>query len=191
MKVGLLFGTFNPVHNGHLVIAGYFSEFTDLEEVWMIVSPHNPLKSSSSLLEDVERLKLVQLAIGRNKKIRAVDVEFKMPRPSYTINTLQHLEAKYSEHKFVLILGEDNLETFAKWKDYKKILEGFSVYTYPRPHARKSNLHRHPKVKLFKDVPLMDISATFIRKSIAQGKDVRYMMPAAVWNRIMKMGFYR
>ena len=191
MKIGLLFGTFNPVHNGHLVIAGYFSEFTDLNEVWIIVSPHNPLKSQPSLLEDIHRLKLVQLAVGKSKKIKVSNVEFKLSRPSYTLNTLMHLKAKFPKDKFVLIIGEDNLETFDKWKDYKKILEGFELYTYPRSDVSKTKMHKHAKVKLFKDVPLMNISATFIRNAIAQGKDVRYMMAPSVWKYISDKKFYQ
>jgi nicotinate-nucleotide adenylyltransferase len=191
MKIGLLFGTFNPIHNGHLVIAGYFSEFTDLDEVWIVVSPHNPLKSSPSLLQDLYRLQLVRLAVGINKKIKVSDVEFTLQRPSYTINTLVHLKAKFPKHNFTLIIGEDNLENFDKWKDYKKILDDFKVYTYPRPHSSKTKFHRHSKVKLFKDVPLMDISATFIRRAIAEGKDVRYIMPPAVWEYITKNKFYK
>ena len=191
MKIGLLFGTFNPVHNGHLVIAGYFSEFTDLDEVWIIVSPHNPLKSSPSLLQDVYRLQLVKLAVGKNKKIKVSDVEFRLPRPSYTNSTLIHLKTKFPKHDFVLIIGEDNLENFAQWKDYKKILDDFEIYTYPRPNSLKTKFHRHSKVKLFKDVPLMDISATFIRKAIAEGRDVRYMLAPTVWEHITKNKFYQ
>jgi nicotinate-nucleotide adenylyltransferase len=191
MKAGLLFGTFNPIHNGHLVIAEYFSEFTDLDEVWIVVTPHNPLKLQPSLLKDIHRLKMANLAVGKSKKIKVSDVEFHLARPSYTINTLSHLRTKFPKYNFVLIIGEDNLQTFDKWKDYKKILEEFEVYTYPRPDTSKTKFHRHKKIKLFTDVPLMNISATFIRHAIAKGKNVQYMIPEKVCSYIAKMKFYR
>ena len=191
MKTGLLFGTFNPIHNGHLVIAEYFSEFTDLKEVWIIVSPHNPLKNEKELLDDKRRLKMARLALGNNEKIKVIDVEFSLSRPSYTINTLSHLKSKFPEKKFVLLIGEDNLQTFDKWKDYDKILKQYSVYTYPRPEAKRTKFHSHKKVRLFKDVPLMNISATFIRKAIAQNKNVQYMVPNKAWHFIQKNNLYK
>jgi nicotinate-nucleotide adenylyltransferase len=191
VKIGLLCGTFNPIHNGHLVIAEYFSEFTDLNEVWIVVSPLNPLKKEKKLLDDTFRLKMAKLALDKNKKIKANDVEFKLPRPSYTINTLTYLRANFPRNEFVLIIGEDNLQTFDKWKDYKKILEQFSVYTYPRPDTRETKFHGHKKIKLFKDVPLMNISATFIRKAISQNKNVQYMVPEKAWHFIQKKNLYK
>jgi nicotinate-nucleotide adenylyltransferase len=191
VKIGLLFGTFNPIHNGHLVIAGYFSEFSDLDEVWFIVSPHNPFKAQPTLLQDKERLKIVKLAVEKSKGIKVSDVEFSLTRPSYTINTLTYLQTKYPKVDFVLLMGEDNLSTFSKWKDYKKILNDVEVYTYPRPDIPKTKLHRHKKVKLFSDAPVMHLSSTFIRESIAAGKNVRYMLPEKVWTYITKKKFYR
>jgi nicotinate-nucleotide adenylyltransferase len=191
MKIGLLFGTFNPIHMGHLVIAEYFAEFTDLDAVWIVVSPHNPLKSQKELLDDNLRLQLVKIAVNKRKKIKVTDVEFALPRPSYTYHTLIHLEKKFRKHQFVLIIGEDNLENFSKWKDFDKILDEFEVYTYPRPNSRKTKFHRYKNVTLFSDVPLMNISATFIRKSIARGKNVESMVPSKVWSFIRKAKLYK
>jgi nicotinate-nucleotide adenylyltransferase len=190
MKVGLLFGTFNPIHVGHLVIAEYFSEFTDLDEVWIVVSPHNPLKSQKELLDDKTRLSIVKLAIGKSKKIKVSDVEFSLSRPSYTYNTLAHLKQKFSKHNFILLMGEDNLQNFDKWKNFNKILKEFKIYTYPRPNSKTSKFHRHKNVKVFSDAPLMDISATFIRNAIAKHKNVKHMLPEKVWSYIQKKKLY-
>ncbi|HRH64704.1 MAG TPA: nicotinate (nicotinamide) nucleotide adenylyltransferase [Bacteroidia bacterium] len=190
MKIGLYFGSFNPVHNGHMVIAGYMAEFTDLDQVWFIVSPHNPLKAKHSLLQDYHRLALVKLAIGDNRKLKASDIEFKLPRPSYTIHTLAYLQEKHPEHQFVLLLGSDNIETFHKWKNYVQILDGYELYVYPRDGNRSSELFSHPKVKLV-DAPRMELSSTFIRDAIKNKKDVRYMMPESVWAYVEEMGFYK
>ena len=189
MKVGLYFGSFNPVHNGHMVIASYLSEFTDLDSVWFIVSPHNPLKTKSSLLKDHHRLQLVKIAIDDYPKLKASDIEFGLPQPSYTINTLSHLFDKHLEHQFVLILGADNLETFTKWKNWEQILELVELYVYPRKDSNGGELLHHPKVKVI-NAPKMELSSTFIREAIASGRDVRYMVPQAVWNYIREMHFY-
>jgi nicotinate-nucleotide adenylyltransferase len=191
MKIGLLFGTFNPIHFGHLVIAEYFSEFTDLDEVWIIVSPHNPLKREKDLLDDKLRLQMVKLAIGKSRNVKVSDIEFNLPRPSYTYNTLLHLKKKFLKHQFILLLGEDNLQNFGKWKDFKKILNEFRIYTYPRPDSKKSKFHRHENVMVFDDAPLMDISATFIRNAIAKGKNVKYMLPEKVSTFIQNKKLYR
>jgi nicotinate-nucleotide adenylyltransferase len=190
MRIGLYPGSFNPVHTGHMVIAGYMAEFAGLDEVWMVVSPRNPLKLTHDMLQDYHRLDLVKRAIGDNKKIRASDVEFKLSKPSYTINTILHLKEKFPADEFVLIIGEDNLATFDKWKDYEEILNLCMVYVYPRLNVEKTKFHVHPKIKLVKEVPVMEISATFIRESIKNKKDVRYMVPEAVWNSIEENGFY-
>ncbi|MFM2206355.1 MAG: hypothetical protein RL213_330 [Bacteroidota bacterium] len=189
MKIGLFFGSFNPVHNGHMVIASYLAEFTDLEQVWFVVSPHNPLKDKSSLLSDHHRLQLVKTAIGDYRKLKASNIEFSLPKPSYTINTLSYLFEKHPEHTFVLILGADNLETFKKWKNWEQILEAVELYVYPRRESDGGELLHHPKVKVV-DAPLMELSATFIRKAIREGKDVRYMVPGAVWEQMREMHFY-
>src|SRR6185436_11230929 len=176
MKIGLFFGSFIPIHSGHLVIAGYMSEFTDLDQVWLVVSPHNPLKLKNSLLQDYHRLSLVRAAIGHNRKLKASDIEFKLPKPSYTIHTLVHLSELHPEHHFVLILGSDTLSTLGKWKNYEQILEHYELYVYPRPGNNGGEFESHEKVKKV-DAPLMEISASFIRESIRNKKDVRYMMP--------------
>jgi len=150
MRVGLYPGSFNPVHIGHLVIAGYLAEFEDLDEVWMVVSPRNPLKMTTDMLQDYHRLSLVKLAIGDNKKIKASDVEFRLSKPSYTINTIHHLKEKFPANDFVLILGEDNLRTFDQWKNYEEILQLCMVYVYPRLHVEKTKFHIHPKVKIIR-----------------------------------------
>ncbi len=189
MKIGLFFGSFNPVHTGHLVIASYMAEFTDLEQVWLVVSPHNPLKLKHTLLQDYHRLTLVKTGIGSNRKLKASDIEFKLSKPSYTINTLVHLNEKFPQHQFVLILGCDTLETFHKWKNYEQILENYELYVYPRPESNGGDLMNHPRVKKF-DAPLMQISSSFIRDGIRNKKDVRYMMPESVWDYIEEMHFY-
>ncbi|MCC7232190.1 MAG: nicotinate-nucleotide adenylyltransferase [Bacteroidia bacterium] len=190
MKVGLFFGSFNPVHNGHMVIAGYLSEFSDLDQVWFIVSPHNPLKEKTSLLQDYHRLTLVKLAIGEYRKLKASNIEFKLPRPSYTIHTLTYLSEQYPDHRFCLILGSDNLESFHKWKNHDQILAEYELYVYPRKDAAGGDLLHHPSVKVV-NAPLMEISSTFIRESIRKKKDVRFMMPESVWNYIEEMHFYK
>jgi len=190
MKIGLFFGSFNPVHTGHLVIASYMAEYTDLQQVWLIVSPHNPLKDRLSLLQDYHRLDLVKAAIGDNKKLKASDVEFKMSKPSYTVHTLTHLSEKFPQDEFVLLMGRDNLSTFTKWKDYEQILSRYKIYVYPRVNALPSELENHASVR-FIDAPLMEISSSFIREAIRQQKDVRYMMPGSVWLAIEEKNFYR
>lgn len=189
MKIGLFFGSFNPVHNGHMVIAQYMAEFTNLDQVWMVVSPHNPLKPAGSLLNDYQRLHMVELAIGSYRKIKLSKIEFGLPKPSYTIHTLEHLREKFPQHTFALIMGSDNLETLHKWKNYERIISGYEIYVYPRPGNDGGELKSHPNVKLT-EAPHMDISSTFIRNAIKTKKDVRYMMPEKVFDYIDEMHFY-
>lgn len=189
MKVGLFFGSFNPIHVGHMVLANYFLEYSDLKKIWFVVSPQNPLKEKKTLLPEHHRLQLVKLAIGDNVSMKASDIEFKLTQPSYTINTLTYLKEKYSKNEFVLIMGADNLENFHKWKNYEQILKQYEVYVYPRKETIEKDFFKHPKVKLY-DAPLMEISSTFIRKSIKEKKDVRYYLPANVWEYIKEMHFY-
>jgi nicotinate-nucleotide adenylyltransferase len=190
MTIGLFFGSFNPVHTGHMVIASWMAEYAGLDQVWMVVSPHNPMKERNSLLQDYHRLDLVRAAIGDHRKLRASDAEFKLPRPSYTIDTLVHLSEKHPEHRFVVILGRDSLESLPKWKDYLKILSGYELFVYPRVNAGRCALEDHPHVTFF-EAPLMEISSSFIREALQKKKDVRYMMPESVWNLIEEKGFYR
>lgn len=189
MKVGLFFGSFNPIHVGHMVLANYMLEFTDLDKIWFVVSPHNPLKEKKTLLAEHHRLQLVNIAIGDNVNIKSSDIEFKLPQPSYTITTLTYLKEKYPENDFVLILGEDNLTTFHKWKNQEEILINYELYVYPRVKSENCALKNHPKVK-FVPAPIIEISSTEIRNAIKEKKDVRYFVPSSVWEYIKEMHFY-
>lgn len=189
MKVGLFFGSFNPVHVGHMVLANYMLEYTDLERIWFVVSPHNPLKIKNSLLDEKQRLHLVNLAIGSNTKLKSSNIEFKLSQPSYTINTLTYLKEKYPQNDFALIMGADNLESFNKWKNYEEILKHYQLYVYPRPNNDGGDLKNHANVKLV-NAPIMEISSTAIRLAIKEKKDIRYFMPEEVWEYIREMHFY-
>jgi len=164
-------------------------EFTDLDKVWFIISPHNPLKEKKTLLAEHHRLQLAAIAIGDNNLIKASDIEFKLPQPSYTITTLTYLKEKYPDDEFVLIMGEDNLSSFHKWKNYKEILKNYELYVYPRVKSETNDLQNHPKVKLVA-APIIEISSTEIRNAIKEKKDVRYFVPSAVWEYIKEMHFY-
>ena len=188
-KIGLYFGSFNPIHLGHLAIAGYMTEFTPLEQVWFVVSPHNPLKKKETLLEDHQRLYMAQLAIGDNDRLKATDIEFKLPSPSYTINTLAYLEEKYPQHIFNLVLGEDNLYTFHKWKNADYILKNYKLYVYPRPGIDCSDFINDEHIEIL-EAPLMELSSTFIRKAVKDKKDIRFYMPEREWNYLKEMHFY-
>ena len=187
-KIGLFFGSFNPIHIGHLAIANYMLEFTDLEKIWFVISPHNPLKSKRSLLPDYHRYEMVYKAIEDDFDMNAIDIEFKMPQPSYTIDTLVRLKEKYPHHHFVVIMGGDSLESIQKWKNYKTLLNEYQIYVYKRPQAAVPETI-HPHIKLF-DAPQMDISASFIRNAVKSGKNIRYFLPAKVWDYIKEMHFY-
>lgn len=194
-KVGLFFGSFNPIHIGHMAIAGYMKEFTGLEEVWFVISPQNPLKKKELLLEGHHRLYMAELAIGKNENLRACDIEFRMPYPSYTIDTMARLTERYPYDKFCLIMGEDNLYTLHKWKNAEELVKKFPVYVYPRPGVVKSEnevLNRLLEIARIKRVkaPLMEISGTFIRNGIRNGKDMSYFLHPAVWKYIVDMHFY-
>ncbi|MCX7728414.1 MAG: nicotinate (nicotinamide) nucleotide adenylyltransferase [Bacteroidia bacterium] len=189
-KIALFFGSFNPIHIGHLAIANYFAEFTDNDEVWWVVSPQNPLKEKKTLLAQHHRLYMVNLAIEDYPKFKASDIEFHLPQPSYTIHTLVHLKEKYPHHRFSLILGQDNLSNFHKWKNYEVILEHYSLYVYPRPSAEPSQFDNHPNIH-FTQAPYIEISSTFIRNAIKQKKDIRYFLHPKVWNYIDEMNFYK
>jgi nicotinate-nucleotide adenylyltransferase len=189
MKVGLFFGSFNPIHIGHTIIANHIVEFSDLHEVWLVVTPHNPLKKKATLANDYDRLHLVNLAIGDNLRLKASDIEFKLPKPSYTIETLAYLSEKYPTKEFVLIMGADNLETFHKWKNYEVILRDYAIYVYNRPNHTTAAYEHLPNVRLF-DAPLMEISASFIRESLKKGKSIRYLVHDSVLSYIEKSGLY-
>lgn len=188
-KVGLLFGSFNPIHTGHMIVANVMVETTDLDRVWFVVTPQNPHKSSRSLLHDFDRYDMVEAAVADNYKLEVTDIEFHLPKPNYSILTLVHLKEKHPEKEFVLILGEDNLVNFTKWKNYQAILENFQVYVYPRPNVGESSLKNHPSVKIV-PAPLLDISATFIRECIQKGFSIRYLVPDIVESMIRSRKFY-
>ncbi|MBP6872104.1 MAG: nicotinate-nucleotide adenylyltransferase [Bacteroidales bacterium] len=188
-KVGLFFGSFNPIHTGHMIIAGYMLHFTDLDDVWFIISPHNPLKEKSTLLADHHRYMMVQTAIEDNPRLRASNIEFKLPQPSYTIDTLIRLEEKHPDHQFVLIAGTDIFPTFHKWKNYEVLLENYRFYIYNRPGYEAGTYSNHPNVVTF-NAPLMEISSSFIRQAILEGRDIRYFVPEKVYTYIREMHFY-
>jgi nicotinate-nucleotide adenylyltransferase len=194
-KIGLYFGSFNPIHIGHIAIAGYMTEFAGLDQVWFVVSPHNPLKKKETLLTDHQRLHMVNLAIGENPRLKASDIEFKLAVPSYTIDTLTYLIEKYPEYEFALVMGEDNLYTLHKWKNINELISKYSVYVYPRPANIKPISPLLDQIISEADIhkvnaPLMEISGTFIRDGIANGKDMSYFLQPSVWKYIQEMHFY-
>lgn len=200
MKVGLYFGTFNPVHVGHLIIANYMADYTELDQVWLVVSPHNPLKDKKTLLADHHRLRLVQEGIDDNPKLRASDIEFSLPQPSYTSHTLAYLKEKYPDYEFSLIMGEDNLRTFHKWKNFEEILNAHRIYVYPRIQTSEEDplevkalpeITAHAHVVLCSEVPVMNVSSSFIRQAILDGHDVRYLLTEPVFRYLDEMNFYR
>lgn len=191
MRIGLFFGSFNPIHIGHLVIADVMANHTDLDQVWFVVSPQNPFKSSRSLLHEFDRLKMVELAISDNYKLKAVDVEFHMPRPSYTADTLAYLSDKHPDHEFRLIIGEDNLVHFHKWKNHESILEHYGLYVYPRPDVKKDKIQVAHEHIHYVEAPMLDISATFIRDAIKHQRSVRYLLHESVLGYIDQKKFYQ
>jgi nicotinate-nucleotide adenylyltransferase len=190
MKIGLFFGSFNPVHTGHLLIADYFTQFAGFDKIWFVVSPQNPFKVKDELLDEKIRLHLLHLAIDGHKRFEASDVEFNLERPSYTVNTLEHLRSQYPEDTFCPIIGGDNLQSFHLWKDYKDILDKHQVYVYRRAGFHESPmLANHPGIKIF-EVPLLNISSTYIREMLQAGKSVRYLVPEKVEEYIEKEHLY-
>lgn len=173
-----------------MALANYMLSFTDMEQIWFVVSPQNPLKEKTSLLDQHQRLHLVNLAIGDHLRMRSSSVEFDLPQPSYTVNTLAHLREKYPSQSFSLIIGQDNLKTFGKWKNHEIILQKHRLYVYPRPGIGATDFDTHPNVQ-FTEAPMMDISSTFIRSALAAGKDIRFFLPEAVWKEVDEMSFYR
>lgn len=192
-KIGLFFGTFNPIHLGHLVIANHMAEFTDLQEIWLVVTPHNPHKKKSSLLEDHHRLELVYRATENYEKLKPSDIEFALPQPNYTVKTLVYLKEKYPNNEFCLIMGEDNLRSLHKWKNVEMIIENHDIYVYPRvqsSHDMHGKYNDHPRVKKV-DAPIMEISSTFIRKAISEGKNIQPLLQPKVWEYVDLMNFYK
>jgi len=192
MKIGLFFGTFNPIHIGHLTIANYIVEYSDLDQVWFVVTPQSPFKTKASILDNRQRYEMVYRATKDYLNLRPCDIEFHLPQPNYTIDTLTYLKEKYPDYDFALIMGEDNLKSFHKWKNYELILKDHHIYVYPRrsekPIAIPFDNHKHiHKV----DAPLMELSSTFIRKSRKEGKNVRPMLPEQVWEYLDEMNFYK
>lgn len=202
MNIGLYFGTYNPIHIGHLIIANHMVEYTELDQVWLVVSPQNPLKKKASLLEDYHRLALVRTAVEGNNKLKASNIEFDLPKPSYSIDTLIYIQEKYPEHSFSLIMGEDNLRTLHKWKNYEEIINNHSIFVYPRALTETERLENQPSgnqnIDLINnnpnitmcDAPVMKVSASFIRKAIREKKDVRYLLSEPVFNYLTEMHFY-
>ena len=194
-KIGLYFGSFNPIHIGHMAIAGYMIEFGGLDQLWFVVSSHNPLKKKESLLAGHHRLYMTQLAIGENDRLKVTDIELKLPVPSYTIDTLTYLKEKYPNNKFCLVMGEDNLITLHKWKNAILLVKECPIYVYPRPFTEKPASLLLDQILLAADIhhidaPLMEISGTFIRNGIKYGKDMSYFLAPAVWKYIKEMHFY-
>lgn len=192
MNIGLYFGTFNPIHVGHLIIANHMVENSDLDEVWLVVTPHNPFKKKSSLLDNNHRFELAYRATEKYDKIKPTDIEFSLPQPNYTVHTLAHISEKYPHHDFCLIMGEDNLKSFHKWKNYEVILEHHHIYVYPRISEGKTETQfdNHPKIHLT-EAPIVEISSTQIRKGIKAKKNVQPLLSDAVWKYIDEMNFYR
>ena len=190
LKTGLFFGSFNPVHVGHMIIANHMANHTDLDEVWLVVSPHNPHKERKTLARDYDRLNLVHLAIGDNVKLRASDIEFNLPKPSYTVDTLAYLREKYPHRVFSLIMGGDNLVSLPKWKNYEVIINNHHIYVYNRPGAKQGDLSSLDSIQYI-DAPLLDLSASYIRQMIKEGKSIQYLVPDAVFEHLDGSNMYK
>ncbi len=189
-SAGLFFGSFNPVHIGHMAIANYMVEYAGLDEFWFVVTPHNPHKQQEHLLNSFDRFDLVKLAVGDDHRFVVSDIEFHLPKPSYTIDTLTWLKERYPARSFKILLGSDNLQNFHKWKNYEEIVENHGLIVYPRPGSYTAKFIGHQNITIAEGAPQMEISSSFIRKAIREGKDVRYFLPPQVWEYIMKKGFY-
>jgi nicotinate-nucleotide adenylyltransferase len=191
MKVGLYFGSFNPIHHGHLVIANFILQHAHLDQVWFVVSPQNPLKRSASLLNEYHRLHLVRLAVEGETRLKASDIEFKLPKPSYTVDTLAYLQEKYPKDEFSIIMGSDSFQNLTKWKNHAWLLLHYSIYVYRRPEHEKLPSYPNAKHVEIVEAPLLPISSTEIRSKIKEGQTVRYLLPDKVLEEIEKSGYYR
>ena len=189
-KIGLFFGSFNPVHNGHLMLANYMVEYSDLDSIWFVVSPQNPFKDEKSLLKDHYRRDMLEMAVKNDSRFEVCDIEFNMPKPSYTIDTLNRLSELYPDVEFCLICGMDNLVNFKKWKNAQDILDNYRLLVYPRKNYDGGELLNHQSVRII-DAPEIEISSTFIRNAVAENKDVRYFMPEKSYNYMIDMNFYK
>lgn len=189
MKIGLYFGSFNPIHIGHLIIANHVLNETDLQKVWFVVSPHNPFKPSSTLLNEYDRLHLVQKATEQDDRLKAIDIEFTLPKPSYTVHTLAYLGEKYPAHEFTIIMGSDSFQNLDKWKNAETIIANYPILIYLRPQFEVSNNKKAKATVL--NAPLLEISATYIRECIQKGKSIKYLVPPAVEQEIERSNFYR
>ncbi|MFC5194081.1 nicotinate (nicotinamide) nucleotide adenylyltransferase [Bizionia hallyeonensis] len=192
MKIGLYFGTFNPIHIGHLIIANQLAEQSDLDQIWLVVTPQSPFKKKQSLLDNYQRLEMVFRATEEYDKLQPSDIEFALPQPNYTVNTLAHLQEKYPHHEFSLIMGEDNLKSFHKWKNYQVILDNHDIYVYPRISEGiiETQFDGHKRIHHI-NAPIIELSSTFIRQSIKDGINVKPMLPQTVWQYIDEMNFYK
>ena len=190
MEVGLYFGSFNPIHHGHLIIASHILYNSDLDQLWFIVSPQNPLKQSAGLLNEYHRLYLVQLSVEEEKNMRAIDIEFKLPKPSYTIDTLTYLGEKYPDHSFSVIMGSDSFQNISRWKNYEQILRNYRIYIYPRSGSSEIEKYPNTRITVVK-APILEISATQIRNNIKEGKPIRFLVPDKVREEIEKNGYYK
>ncbi len=185
-KIGIYSGSFNPIHHGHLMLANYLVEFSDLDELWFVVSPQNPLKKKEDLMDDADRLEMVRLAIGDDPRMKASDIEFGLPQPSYTINTLRTLSERFPKDKFVFICGMDSLQGLPRWREYQAILEGYELLVFPRKGYDGGELLHHPHVKVL-ETPVIEVSSTFIRNCMKEGKDVRHFMPEKAYGYFKKI----
>jgi len=190
MEIGLYFGSFNPIHHGHLIIASHILYNSDLDQLWFVVSPQNPLKQSAGLLNEYHRLYLVQLSVDEEKNMRAIDIEFKLPKPSYTIDTLTYLSEKYPDHTFSVIMGSDSFQNIARWKNYEQILKNYKIYIYPRSGSSEIEKYPNARVTVVK-APILEISATQVRNNIKEGKSIRFLVPDKVREEIEKNGYYK